>query len=127
DLLNKPPRFWKETAGNGVYRRGLYTHWQRQYLHPMLSAFDAPSREECAAERPRSNTPMQALVLLNDPTFVEAARVLAEGALRDGGDSTSGRVDWLFRTILSREPEAAEREALAGLLERHLASYRSDP
>lgn len=127
DLLNKPPRVWTETAGNGVYRRGLYVHWQRQYLHPMLSAFDAPSREECAAERPRSNTPMQALVLLNDPTFVEAARVLATRALSEGGESTADRVRWLYREILSRPPQPEEQEVLAGLFERHLARYRLQP
>ena len=64
------------THGDDQYRRGLYTCWQRTFLHPSLLAFDAPSREECTAERPRSNTPQQALVLLNDPTYVEAARVL---------------------------------------------------
>ena len=75
--LNFPQREWQNGVGEELYRRGLYTHWQRQYLHPSLLAFDAPSREECAADRNRSNLPQQALVLLNDPTYVEAARVLA--------------------------------------------------
>ena len=83
--LNFPKRTYVHDAGERQYRRGLYTHWQRSFLHPMLLAFDAPSREECVCERPRSNTPQQALVLLNDPTFVEAARVFAERIVRDGG------------------------------------------
>ncbi|GIT29702.1 MAG: hypothetical protein Ct9H300mP1_17480 [Planctomycetaceae bacterium] len=78
--MNFPARTWKSSAGKSVYRRGLYTWWQRMFLHPSLLAFDAPSREECTVERPRSNTPQQALVLLNDPTYVEAAAALAEGS-----------------------------------------------
>ncbi len=82
--LNFPMREWDNGRGADLYRRGLYTHWQRQYLHPSMLAFDAPSREECTADRPRSNTPLQALVLLNDPTYVEAARALAEVIVREG-------------------------------------------
>ena len=75
--LNFPKREWENDKGESQYRRGLYTYWQRTFLHPSLAAFDAPSREECTVDRPRSNTPQQALVLLNDPTYVEAARALA--------------------------------------------------
>jgi mono/diheme cytochrome c family protein len=127
DLLDKPPRVWTESAGAGIYRRGLYTHWQRQFLHPMLSAFDAPSREECAAERSRSNTPMQALVLLNDPTFVEAARALAQGALREGGATAGERAGWLYRTVLSTPPRDSEREILVALAERQQQAYARNP
>ena len=74
--LNFPVREYEADHGENLYRRGLYTYWRRTFLHPSLLAFDAPSREECTVERPRSNTPLQALVLLNDPTYVEAARVL---------------------------------------------------
>src|SRR5262249_26979879 len=76
--LNFPVREWQNDSGESLYRRGLYTYWCRTFLHPSLLAFDAPSREECTVERARSNTPQQALVLLNDPSYVEAARVLAE-------------------------------------------------
>ena len=72
--LNFPTRTWVADKGDSQYRRGLYTYWQRTFLHPSLQAFDAPSREECTVERPRSNTPMQALVLLNDPTLRRGAR-----------------------------------------------------
>ena len=83
--LNFPMREWENGRGEDLYRRGLYTHWQRQYLHPSMLAFDAPSREECTADRARSNTPLQALVLLNDTAYVEAARALAEAIVREGG------------------------------------------
>ena len=76
--LNFPTREWANDKGENQYRRGLYTYWQRTFLQPSLLAFDASTREECTVERPRSNTPQQALVLLNDPTYVEASRVFAE-------------------------------------------------
>src|SRR5207237_1115649 len=77
DFLNFPKRNYVADKGESQYRRGLYTHWQRTFLHPSLVNFDAPSREECVAQRSQSNTPQQALTLLNDPTYVEAARVFA--------------------------------------------------
>ena len=73
-LSEFPHARWMADNGPDQYRRGLYTYWQRTFLHPSLLAFDASTREECVVERPRSNTPLQALVLLNDPTYVEAAR-----------------------------------------------------
>src|SRR6185436_695862 len=75
---------YKESTGENQYRRGLYVWWQRSYLHPSLLAFDAPSREECVAERNRSNIPQQALALLNDPTYVEASRAFAARILKSG-------------------------------------------
>ena len=124
--LNFPMREWRNGAGEELYRRGLYTHWQRQYLHPSLLAFDAPSREECTADRPRSNTPLQSLALLNDPTYVEAARALAEKTLKDGGNSTDARMTWLFRQVLSRAPRPAEVQILTALLEKHRQEYQSE-
>lgn len=124
--LNFPQREWQNGQGEELYRRGLYTHWQRQYLHPSLMAFDAPSREECAADRSRSNTPLQSLVLLNDPTYVEAARAFGEHVLRDGGSATTQRIAWLFRKALSRAPLPAETAVLEGLFEKHRAEYRQD-
>ena len=81
--LNFPTRDYSADKGESQYRRGLYTWWQRSFLHPSLLAFDAPSREECCAERNRSNIPQQALVQLNDPTYVEAARVFAARILQE--------------------------------------------
>ena len=80
DYLNFPQRQWQDDHGESQYRRGLYTFWQRTFLHPSLLAFDASTREECTVDRPRSNTPLQALALLNDPTYVEAARCLPRGS-----------------------------------------------
>ena len=124
--LNFPTREWENGRGDELYRRGLYTHWQRQYLHPSLLAFDAPCREECTADRPRSNTPLQSLVLLNDPTYVEAARAFAELIVRRGGASTTERLAWAFRRALSRPIKPAEAAVLEQLLEAHRAEYRQD-
>ena len=90
-------------------------HWQRQFLHPMLRAMDAPSREECIARRPRSNTPTAAMVLLNDPSFVEAARVFAARIIREGGKTEKSRLEFAWKTALSRTPDLEERNIL-GLL-----------
>lgn len=124
--LNFPEREWQNATGDDLYRRGLYTHWQRQYLHPSLLAFDAPSREECTADRVRSNTPLQSLVLLNDPTYVEAARVFAEIILHQGGSSPNERLDYAFRRALSRPVKPAEAELLTQLLTKHVDQFKKD-
>jgi hypothetical protein len=124
--LNFPTREWQNDTGEGLYRRGLYTHWQRSFLHPSLLAFDAPTREECVVERPRSNVPQQALALLNDPTYVEAARTFAERVIREGGPATPARLNWAFETALSRKPSAEEVQVLSALLEKHGKKYNED-
>ena len=124
--LNFPPREWQNDSGSRLYRRGLYTHWQRSFLHPSLLAFDAPSREECTVERPRSNIPQQALVLLNDRTYVEAARVLATRALKEGGPDIPARLAWTFEAVLSRKPTNEEVSVLAGLYARHSREFAAD-
>jgi hypothetical protein len=125
--MNFPKREYEADSGEHLYRRGLYTHWQRTYLHPSMLAFDAPSREECTAERPRSNTPQQALVLLNDPIFAEAARVFAERVLHEGGDDVENRIEWAMNQALCRMPVDDERALLQALYARHLAEFRRDP
>ncbi|MEC9092850.1 MAG: PSD1 and planctomycete cytochrome C domain-containing protein, partial [Planctomycetota bacterium] len=105
--LNFPKRKYAADGGSKQYRSGLYTHWQRLFLHPALLAFDAPSREECTAERVRSNTPQQALVLLNDPSFIEAARVFASKVIRSG-DRFEARVEFAFQWSLGRSASPAE-------------------
>jgi len=125
--LNFPAREWENSAGADLYRRGLYTHWQRQYLHPSMLAFDAPSREECTADRSRSNTPLQALVLLNDTTYVEAARALAERGLREGGDAVDSRLEFAFQRALSRPIRASEAAVLGELVGKHREQFRHDP
>ncbi len=125
--LNFPAREWQNDAGEKLYRRGLYTHWQRQYLHPSLLAFDAPSREECTADRARSNTPLQSLVLLNDPSYVEAAHAFAEMIVREGGTTTAERLAFAFRRAVSRPATEEELAVLEQLLTSHLAEYEANP
>jgi hypothetical protein len=115
--LQFPDRKYVADADARQYRRGLYVHWQRTFLHPMLANFDAPSREECTANRPTANTPQQALTLLNDPTFAEAARVTASNVLLDDHFTTDqGRLDWVYKLVLARSPQPAERDALLKFL-----------
>ena len=125
--LNFPPRTYEASTGDRQYRRGLYTWWQRSYVHPSMLAFDAPTREECAAERSRSNIPQQALVLLNDPTYVEAARALATRILHEVSGDDFARLNWAWRQVLLRTPTTFEPTTLAALLEQHRADYKADP
>src|SRR3954451_10644345 len=117
--LNFPAREWQKDSGEKVYRRGLYTHWQRSFPHPAMLAFDATSREEAACERPRSNIPQQALVLLNDPEFVEAARAFAAKTLADGGKDDAAKATWAFERATSRQPKPHELKVLLAVLEKH--------
>ncbi len=124
--LNFPTRTYEEDRGSAQHRRGLYTWWQRSFLHPSLLAFDAPSREECCAERTRSNIPQQALVLMNDPTYVEAARALAGRILEQSYNSDESRIEWAFQQVLQRKPSRTEIETLSQLLKQHRERYSSD-
>ena len=121
--LNFPKREYEADTGPDQYRRGVYSYWCRTFLHPSLKAFDAPTREECTAERPRSNTPLQALVLLNDPSYVEAARALAERVLREGGQTSESRLEFLCRAVLSRKPRDDEARVLTEVYKKHLRRY----
>src|SRR5262249_39629977 len=125
-FLNFPVREWQKDTGEPQYRRGLYTYWCRTFLHPALLAFHAPSREESKVCRPGSSTPLQALVLLNDPNFVEAARAFAELTLRHGGASDTERLAWAYRRALSRLLRPEEAKVLTELLARHRAEYAQD-
>jgi hypothetical protein len=120
-----PNRTYVASKDSDQWRRGLYMHWQRMYLHPMLINFDAPSRDECTALRNYSNTPQQALTLLNDPTFVEAARAMAARllALPSKGD----RLGHGFRLALGRDMKPAERPSLEKLISEQTAYYKANP
>jgi len=124
--LNFPTRIYPADTGESQYRRGIYTWWQRSFLHPSMVAFDAPSREECAAERNLSNIPQQALVLLNDPTYVEAARSFAAQILSECKGSTDERLAWAWQRALQRNPDAEESKTLTALVNERLAAYRAD-
>jgi hypothetical protein len=125
-LLQFPDRDYKAQLDERQYRRGLYTHWQRMFPQPMLANFDAPSREECTACRVVANTPQQALTLLNDPSFVEAARVLAAYIISRSGDDQA-KVTEAFRRVLQREPKPKELAGLVTLLGKQREYYRSQP
>ena len=124
--LNFPKRDYSATRGPDLYRRGVYVFWQRSFLHPEMSMFDAPSREECSVNRTTSNTPLQALVLLNDPTYVEAARVFAQNMWKDGGRSLDARIDWAFQRAIGRRPHVEERRTLVDLYRKSLGRFRAD-
>ena len=125
--LNFPVRTYPNDTGEKQYRRGLYTWWQRSFLHPSMLAFDAPSREECCAERNRSNIPQQALVLLNDPSYVEAARSLAARILKECNGSPEERMAWAWRQVLQRLPRVEEMETVMPLVRTHIEHYKADP
>ena len=125
--LNFPKRTWAPDENDNQYRRGLYVHWQRSFLHPSMLAFDAPSREECTAERNISNTPMQALTLLNDPTYVEAAKAYAIRIIAEGGSDNEERVRWAFRQAVLREPSPEEVSVLQNIFTKHRESFSTDP
>ncbi|PHS16482.1 MAG: hypothetical protein COA78_03905 [Blastopirellula sp.] len=116
--MNFPTRKYSHHTDTRQWRRGVYVHWQRQFLHPMMKAFDAPSREECTAQRTRSNTPLAALVSLNDPTFVEAARSFAERILSEGGMNDHERLQFGFLNAVSRTADATELKLLNQLLKQ---------
>jgi hypothetical protein len=133
----QPPRLWEELAsaspeyvqdhGADLYRRGLYTFVRRTVPHPAMTVIDAPNREICTVRRPRTNTPTQALNLMNDPTFVEAARALAARVLERPAADDAARLTFLFRMLLARAPQAHELSILQQTLESARARYRADP
>ncbi len=124
--LNFPTRTWAADQSANQYRRGLYTWWQRSFVHPSMLAFDAPTREECAADRPRSNIPQQALVLLNDPSYVEAARAFAVRIVQGGGPDTASRLKFAYQQALARQPRPEEVASLTKLIDKLAAQYATD-
>ena len=123
--LNFPKRDYSESHGPDLYRRGLYTFWQRTFLHPSMAAFDGPSREECTLNRSASNTPVQSLVLLNDPSYVEAARVFGETLMRE--PAIEQRVNTAFERAVARPATTQERTVLLHLYRQELARFRQSP
>ena len=117
---------YRQSKGKDLYRRSLYTFWKRTVPPASLATFDAPDREKCTARRLLTNTPLQALVLLNDPTYIEASRALAARALLEGGTDANGRVGYLFRLATARKPSARELQILRALLTKETISYRRD-
>jgi hypothetical protein len=120
-------RYYLQDHGAALYRRSLYVFIKRTAPHPFLANFDAPSREQLCAVRDRTNTPLQALQLMNDVQHIEAARALAERALAEGGRTTDERITFLYRTLLSRRPDADELRLVTANLARQRELYRADP
>ncbi|MBI1352950.1 MAG: DUF1553 domain-containing protein [Acidobacteria bacterium] len=130
----QPAGLWEELAGQkyeadtgeGLYRRSLYTYWKRTAPPPFMMNFDAAGRETCVVGQTRTNTPLQALNLMNDVTYVEAARMLAERMIREGGNDVDGRIARGYRLLLGREPRPAERATLHRSYEHYLERFQGD-
>jgi len=117
---------WPVSEGPELYRRGIYTFWRRVCTYPTFATFDAPSREVCLSRRPRTNTPLQALAAMNETTLFEAARVLAQRILREGGATTPARVQFAFRVCLGRTPTREESRRLEQFFEQQWKAFRND-
>ena len=132
----QPDGLWQEIAtdteytqshGEDLYRRSLYTYWKRTVAPPSMVTFDATSREACVVQRARTNTPLQALALMNDITFVEAARVFAQRSMTDVDGSIDDRLAHAFLTATARMPRPEELAVLVGRFHRSLEVFRNDP
>ena len=127
DGANFTAQAYVQSHGADLYRRGMYTFWKRTSPPASLTTFDAPDREVCTVRRSRTNTPLQALALMNDPTYVEAARKLAERAMTDGGATAEERIGYVYRLVVCREPRPAEVAVLKNVLDRESSGYRAHP
>ena len=114
-------------SGDSLYRRSMYTFIRRTSPHPAMTAFDAPDRSICTVKREKTNTPLQALILLNDPQFVEASRVLAERMQKEGGEAFESQAEYAFRLVCSRRPTAKEVELLQRQYRLAFAKYKQEP
>jgi hypothetical protein len=127
DGKNWSAQTYEQSHGRDLYRRTMYTFWKRTSPPPTLSAFDAPDRETCTVRRSRTNTPLQALILLNDPTYVEAARKLGERIMTEGGTAPESRITFAFRLATARRPSADEIAILRDMFDGHVSNYRKNP
>ncbi|MCY3722147.1 MAG: PSD1 and planctomycete cytochrome C domain-containing protein [Candidatus Poribacteria bacterium] len=119
--------FVQDTGADKIYRRSLYTFWKRTAPPPQMNILDAPSREACTIRRERTNTPMQALMLMNDPQFFEAARVFAERTIKEGGETPAARIAYIFEMATARLPKPKEEALLLKTFQAHYAELETDP
>ena len=117
---------FKQDNGEALYRRSMYTFWKRTSHPPSMAIFDAPNRETCTVRRERTNTPLQALVLMNDVQFFEAARKFGERAMREGGNGTEERIMFIFRTALGRLPSETEKSSILNLYNEQLKDFSNN-
>ena len=118
---------YKLTKGDSLYRRSLYTFVKRTSPHPFMTTFDAPNRDVCTVQRENTNTPLQALVLLNDPQFIEAARALAERMQEEGGGQLQDQIQYAFRLVTGRRPKPKEIALFEELYHKQVQRFRDDP
>ena len=118
--------FYKADKGAKLYRRSMYTYWKRSAPMPSMMAFDAPTREKCVVQRPRTNTPMQALVTLNDVQFVEAARFFAQRVLQQGGADFEAQLDYAMQLTTARPADELRRRVFRSLYDSQLKVFRDD-
>jgi hypothetical protein len=123
-MIGSNTRDYKRDGGDKLYRRSLYTLWKRAAPPASMEIFNAPTRESCTVRRERTDTPLQALVTLNDPQFVEAARHLAQAALKEGGEKLVDRIDFLARRLLARPLTEEESKVVAATVQDLLDHYR---
>jgi hypothetical protein len=117
---------YDQAKGDGLWRRSLYTYWKRTILSPTMQVFDASAREACTVRDVRTNTPLQSLNLMNDVTYIEAARLLAERMLKEGGTTAQQRLQWGFRLVTARQPSDKEVQVLARQLTNQLDAFKRD-
>jgi hypothetical protein len=133
----QPPGLWNEVSlggnvrfrqdtGENLYRKSMYTYWKRSAPAPSMTIFDAPTREKCMVERPRTNTPLQALVTLNDPQFTEAARNLAQRMIKEGGQTAQDRVTYGYRLVAARQPKPIVANILKAAYNEELENFKKN-
>ncbi len=133
----QPPGLWNEVSlsgnvrfrqdsGENLYRKSMYTYWKRSAPAPSMTIFDAPTREKCMVERPRTNTPLQALVTMNDPQFTEAARNLAQRMIKEGGKTPQERVTFGYRLVASRQPKPIVANILLAAYNEELENFKKN-
>jgi hypothetical protein len=126
-MIGSNTRDYRRDEGAKLYRRSMYTFWKRAAPPASMDILNAPNRETCAVRRERTNTPLQALVTLNDPQFIEAARHLAQVALKEGGSTAESRLDFIARRLLARPLRAEEQSVVLDTLRDLFAYYHASP